>query len=39
MHTVVLVAFSVPPSVQSKMLKNALIHSVLADPTERVGDK
>ena len=40
MHTAVLVAFSVPSSVQSKnWQKTALIYSFTADPTERAGAK
>ena len=39
MHTAVLVVFSVPSSVQSKMAKNALIYSLTANPTERGGAK
>ena len=38
-HTAVSVAFSVASSVQSKMGKNALIYSLIADPTERGGAK
>ena len=39
MHTAVSVAFSVPSLVQSKMVKNALIYSLTADPRERGGAK
>ena len=39
MHTAISVAFSVPSSVQSKMVKNVLIYSLTVDPTERGGTK
>ena len=39
MHTAVSVAFSVLPSLQSKMAKIALIYSLIADPPEGVGAK
>ena len=39
MHTEISVAFSLPSSVQSKMVKNALIYSLTVDPTERWGAK
>ena len=39
MHTAVSVAFSIPFSVQSKIVKNALFYSFTADPTERGGAK
>ena len=35
MHTAVSIAFSVPSSVQSKTVKNALIYSLTGDPMER----
>ena len=35
MHTAVLVTFSPPSSVQSKMVKNALIYNLTAEPMER----
>ena len=35
MHTAISVAFSVPSSVQSEMVKTALIYTLTADPTER----
>ena len=35
LHTALLVAFSIPFSVQSKIANTALIYSLTADPTER----
>ena len=39
LNTAVSVAFSVPSSVESKMVENALIYSLTPDPTETGGAK
>ena len=39
LHTAVLVAFSLPSSVQSKMAKNALVYSLTANTIKRGGAK
>ena len=39
MHTAILVVFSAPSSVQSKMAKKALIYSLTVNPTEKGGVK